>query len=78
MNDNKFVIEWKFTKDEKPKSSRHVLIANGGDISHYGYYLFSKDKWYANWHRVEEIECPIAWANMPDVPQETICGECSC
>ena len=50
---------WKWTKDEKPDSTRHLIFANGGLISHYGYYVIKEDKWYTNWKCEEEIPAPV-------------------
>ena len=69
---------WKWTKDEKPDSTRHLIFANGGLISHYGYYVIKEDKWYTNWKCEEEIPEPIMWREMPKVPKESIIGVCSC
>lgn len=68
------VNRWKYTRDEKPKSTRQVIVANGSSISHYGYYLKKKDKWYTD-HRCDlEIVEPTMWTDMPDVPEKSIPG----
>ena len=42
--------KWKYVVNEKPTSSKHVIVAfDFSDISHYGYYLEPKDKWYTDW-----------------------------
>lgn len=68
------VNRWKYTRDEKPNSTRQVIVANGSSISHYGYYLKKKDKWYTD-HRCDlEIVEPTMWTDMPDVPEKSIPG----
>lgn len=61
--------------DEKPKSSRHIIYSDGSPTSHYGYYLKPKDKWYTDRTHEKEIDEPIAWTDMPDVPNEFVMGE---
>ena len=68
---------WKKTANEKPASTRHLIMANGSLISHYGYYLKPKDKWYKTYECEEEIEVPTYWMDMPDPPKESIYGECA-
>lgn len=68
---------WKKTANEKPDSTRHLIVANGSLISHYGYYLKPKDKWYKNASCEEEIEVPTYWMDMPKTPKESIYGECA-
>lgn len=68
---------WKKTANEKPDSTRHVIVANGSLISHYGYYLKPKDKWYRTYECEEEIEVPAFWMDMPEPPKESIYGECA-
>lgn len=70
--------QWVKTSKEKPNSTRHIIYADGGLISHYGYYLQPKDKWYTNWKCEEEIPEPVMWREMPEVPKESILDECSC
>lgn len=68
---------WKKTANEKPDSTRHLIVANGSLISHYGYYLKPKDKWYRTYECEEEIEVPAFWMDMPKPPKESIYGECA-
>lgn len=68
---------WKKTANEKPDSTRHLIVANGSLISHYGYYLKPKDKWYRTYECEEEIEVPAFWMDMPEPPKESIYGECA-
>lgn len=68
---------WKKTANEKPDSTRHLIVANGSLISHYGYYLKPKDKWYKTFKCEEEIEVPAFWMDMPEPPKESIYGECA-
>ena len=68
---------WKKTANEKPDSTRHLIVANGSLISHYGYYLKPKDKWYETYECKEEIEVPTYWMDMPTPPKESIYGECA-
>ena len=68
---------WKKTAKEKPNSTRHLIVANGSLISHYGYYLKPKDKWYKTYECEEEIEVPTYWMDMPTPPKESIYGECA-
>lgn len=68
---------WKKTANEKPDSTRHLIVANGSLISHYGYYLKPKDKWYKTYECEEEIEVPTYWMDMPTPPKESIYGECA-
>lgn len=71
--------KWKNTANEKPDSSRHVIVAFGdSDISHYGYYLEPKDKWYTDWICTNETPEPKAWMEMPKIPKGIRCEECSC
>lgn len=71
--------KWKYTADEKPDSTRHVIVAFGfSDISHYGYYLSPKDKWYTDWTCNNETPEPKAWMEMPEIPKGVRCGECCC
>lgn len=70
---------WKKTANEKPDSTRHLIVADGEIISHYGYYLKPKDKWYKTYEceeEIEEIEVPTYWMDMPKPPKESIYGEC--
>ena len=69
---------WYKTSEEKPDSTRHIIYANGGLISHYGYYLKGKDKWYTNSSCTTEIDEPIMWTEMPDVPEESRMACCGC
>lgn len=72
------VSRWKYTRDEKPNATRQVIVVKGGSISHYGYYLKKKDKWYTD-HRCDvEIVEPIMWMDMPEVPKESIMGDSCC
>lgn len=71
--------KWNYTADEKPDSTRHVIIAFGfRDISHYGYYLSPKDKWYTDWTCTTETPEPKAWMEMPEIPKDVRCDECCC
>ena len=71
--------KWKYTADEKPDSTRHVIVAfDFSDISHYGYYLEPKDKWYTDWRCNNETPEPKAWMEMPEIPKGIRCGECGC
>ena len=71
--------KWKYTADEKPDSTRHVIVAFGdSDISHYGYYLKPKDEWYTDWTCKVETDKPKAWMEMPEIPKDVRCGECCC
>ena len=71
--------KWKYTADEKPDSTRHVIVAfDFSDISHYGYYLEPKDKWYTDWTCTNETPEPKAWMEMPEIPKGIRCGECCC
>ena len=69
--------KWKYTTDEKPNSTRHIIVAFGfSDISHYGYYLSSKDKWYTDPTCTNETPEPKAWMEMPEIPKDVRCDEC--
>lgn len=68
--------QWKRTSEEKPDSTRHLIVTDGGYISHYGYYVKPKDKWFTNWKCEEEISAPMFWMDMPEPPEESLCGEC--
>ena len=70
------LIDWKRTSEEKPDSTRHLIVADGEIISHYGYYLKPKDQWFTNWKCEEEISTPMFWADMPDPPKESLHSEC--
>ena len=71
--------KWKYTANEKPDSTRHVIVAfDFSDISHYGYYLEPKDKWYTDWTCTNETPEPKAWMEMPKIPKGIRCGECGC
>lgn len=72
------VGEWKKTAEEKPDYTRHVIITYGSSrhASKYGYYFKKEDKWYRDHRCIEEIEPPYAWTEMPEVPDEFICGVC--
>lgn len=72
------VGEWKRTAEEKPDYTRHVIITYGSSrhASKYGYYLKGEDKWYRDYRCIEEIEPPYAWTEMPEVPEEFVCGVC--
>lgn len=72
------VGEWKRTAEEKPDYTRHVIITYGSSrhASKYGYYFKKEDKWYRDHRCIEEIEPPYAWTEMPEVPDEFICGVC--
>ena len=70
------LIDWKRTSEEKPNSTRHLIAAYGEIISHYAYYLKPKDKWFTDWTCEKEIDAPMFWADMPDPPKESLCGEC--
>ena len=71
--------KWKYTVNEKPTSSKHVIVAfDFSDISHYGYYLEPKDKWYTDWTCTNETPEPKAWMEMPEIPKGVRCGECCC
>ena len=72
------VGEWKRTEEEKPDYTRHVIITYGSSrhASKYGYYLKGEDKWYRDHRCIEEIEPPYAWTEMPEVPEEFVCGVC--
>lgn len=69
---------WKKTTEEKPNSSRHLIVTDGGLISHYGYYVKPKDKWFKTWECKEEIPEPAFWMDMPEPPKESILDECCC
>ena len=69
---------WKKTTEEKPSSSRHLIVTDGGLISHYGYYVKPKDKWFKTWECKEEIPEPAFWMDMPEPPAESIRDECGC
>lgn len=70
--------EWKKTAEEKPDYTRHVIITYGSSrhASKYGYYFKKEDKWYRDHRCIEEIEPPYAWTEMPEVPEEFVCGMC--
>ena len=71
--------KWKYVVNEKPTSSKHVIVAfDFSDISHYGYYLEPKDKWYTDWTCTNETPEPKAWMEMPKIPKGIRCGECGC
>lgn len=70
------LIDWRKTAEEKPDSTRHLIVADGEIISHYGYYLKPKDKWFTNWKCEEEISAPIFWADMPEPPKESLHSDC--
>lgn len=70
------LIDWKRTSEEKPGSTRHVIVADGAIISHYGYYLKPKDKWFTDWTCEKEIDAPMFWADMPEPPEESLHGDC--
>ena len=70
------LIDWRKTSEEKPDSTRHLIVADGEYISHYGYYLKPKDKWFTNWKCEEEISAPMFWADMPEPPKESLHSEC--
>lgn len=70
------LIGWRKTAEEKPDSTRHLIVADGEIISHYGYYLKPKDKWFTNWKCEEEISAPIFWADMPEPPKESLHSDC--
>ena len=72
------VGEWKRTAEEKPDYTRHVIITYGSNrhASKYGYYFKKEDKWYRDHRCIEEIEQPYAWTEMPEVPEEFVCGVC--
>lgn len=70
------LIGWRKTAEEKPDSTRHLIVADGEIISHYGYYLKPKDKWFTNWKCEEEISTPIFWADMPEPPKESLHSDC--
>lgn len=69
---------WKKTTEEKPNSTKHLIVTDGGLISHYGYYVKPKDKWYKTWECKEEIPEPYFWMDMPEPPSESILDECCC
>ena len=70
------LIDWRKTSEEKPDSTRHLIVADGEIISHYGYYLKPRDKWFTNWKCEEEISTPIFWADMPEPPKESLHSDC--
>ena len=70
------LMKWKKTSEEKPNSSRHLIVADGGIISHYGYYLKLKNKWFTNWKCEEEISEPMFWMDMPEPPKESLHSDC--
>ena len=71
--------KWKYVGNEKPTSSKHVIVAfDFSDISHYGYYLEPKDKWYTDWTCTNETPEPKVWMEMPEIPDNIRCGDCSC
>ena len=70
------LIDWKRTSEEKPGSTRHVIVADGAIISHYGYYLKPKDKWFTDWTCEKEIDAPMFWADMPEPPEESLHSDC--
>lgn len=70
------LIDWKRTSEEKPDSTRHLIVAYGEIISHYGYYLKPKDKWFADWTCEKELDAPIFWADMPDPLEESLHSGC--
>lgn len=70
------LIGWKRTSEEKPGSTRHVIVADGAIISHYGYYLKPKDKWFTDWTCEKEIDAPMFWMDMPEPPEEPLHGDC--
>ena len=76
--DARMFYEWKNTEEEMPDSSRHIIIADGAIISKYAYYSKPKNKWYTDWHCDTEIPTPRMWTEMPDVPEESIIGDCCC
>lgn len=76
LEKNGRLIDWKRTTEELPNSTRHLIVADGEIISHYGYYLKPKDKWYKTWECKEEIAEPMYWADMPDPPKESLHGNC--
>ena len=51
-------------------------MAYGEIISHYGYYLKPKDKWFTDWTCEKEMDAPMFWMDMPDPPKESLHGEC--
>ena len=66
--------KWKYTVNEKPKSTKHVIVAfDFSDISHYGYYLEPKDKWYTDWTCNNETPVPKVWREMPEIPDDIKC-----
>lgn len=69
---------WKKTTEEKPSSTKHLIVTDGGLISHYGYYVKPKDKWYKTRECKEEISEPAFWMDMPEPPPESILDECCC
>ena len=69
---------WKKTTEEKPNSTKHLIVTDGGLISHYGYYVKPKNKWYKTWECKEEIPEPSFWMDMPEPPPESILDECCC
>jgi hypothetical protein len=70
------LIDWRKTSEEKPDSTRHLIVAYGEIISHYGYYLKPKDKWFTDWTCEKEMDAPMFWADMPDPPEESLHGDC--
>lgn len=72
MEEQDRLINWRKTAEEKPDSTRHLIVADGEIISHYGYYLKPKDKWFTNWKCEEEISTPMFWMDMPEPPKESL------
>ena len=70
------LTDWKRTSEEKPDSTRHLIAAYGEIISHYGYYLKPKDKWFTDWTCEKEIDEPMFWMDMPEPPKESLYSEC--
>lgn len=70
------LTDWKRTSEEKPDSTRHLIAAYGEIISHYGYYLKPKDKWFTDWTCEKEMDEPMFWTDMPEPPKESLYTEC--
>ena len=61
---------WYFTSERKPSYTRVILYTDGSATAKYGYYVKPRDKWYTDVSCEKEMREPIAWREVPDVPEK--------
>lgn len=84
LDDMPIVDKW-IPVSDPPKTTKHCIVACGGDISHYAYYHAPRKTFYVIGHG-SSITCgelldndivePSYWMEMPEPPKDSILDSC--